>query len=333
TGIRRRALDIKMKSWERVEADCRRKMALRHLSIKTEKSYLSWIKRYYFWLIENKPTGEAANKMEAFLTYLAVDGKVSASTQNQAFNALLFLYRRVIEVELGEVNSLRAKTPIFIRDCPTPKQMAAILKEVRDANGYPIRLLCGLLYGCGLRVSEPLDLRVKDVRLNDRRLILRACKGGKDRMVRLPDRLCDLMAVQLRAARGKWEFDHHNQLPVTLPNAYGRKDPSAARSWEWYWVFPQHKPCKHPRTGEIVRFHLHEANIQREVRRAKKAAGISARITPHNFRHAYATHCLDSGSNIHDVCEAMGHKCIETTKLYLHPAPERVPSPLDELAI
>jgi len=120
---------------------------------------------------------------------------------------------------------------------------------------------------------------------------------------------------------------------VTLPNAYGRKDKSAAASWEWYWVFPQHLPCKHPRTGETVRFHLHEANIQREVRRAKDAAGVAGRITPHCFRHAYATHCLDSGANIHDVCEAMGHQCIETTKLYLHPTSDRVESPLERLAI
>lgn len=320
-------------NWNEIESKCIEKMRLRRLAYKTEVSYLGWIRRYCLWLKKENPAGDSTSKFESYLTHLALKEKVAASTQNQAFNAILFFYRRVLSVDLGHVKALRAKQESYVREAPSVEDTRRLLNEIGDANGYPVKLICKMLYGCELRVSEPLNLRIKDIRLSEGKMVIRQSKGGKYRVVGIPQSLKESIAAQMRAARGKWEQDHASGLRVTLPNAYERKDPRAAVSWEWYWLFPQHAPCNHPQTGEAVRFRMHEANVQREVRRAKNKAGIVGRITPHNFRHAYATHCLDSGANIHDMKEVLGHKNIETTMIYLHPQVDRVKSPLENLAI
>ena len=197
------------------------------LALKTERSYSGWLARYMDFLQTFRPCGSSAKKMEAFLTHLARDRKVAPSTQNQAFNAILFFYRSVLQEDLGRVQALRAKHRHHIRHAPTEEQTAALLRSVKDRNGYPVRLICHILYGCGLRVSEPLDLRTKDVDLDNRRLIVREAKGGKDRAVSIPECLVDPIRTQLQHARATWEADQRTQLPVQLPGGLGKKYPAA----------------------------------------------------------------------------------------------------------
>lgn len=313
-----------------IEAKVVSRMRLQHRAWKTEQSYLAWIRRYNGWLCEHRPAGDSAEKMGAFLTHLAEVDEVAASTQNQAFNAILYMYR-TLGVELGEVKSLRAKPGKYERHAPPMADISAVLSVLRDANGYPVRLLFKLLYGCGLRVSEPLGLRVKDVRLDRCEIIIRQAKGAKDRVVKIPPSLVGPLQLQIQQARLIFERDAELELPIQVPTAMGRRSRSLSRSWGWMFVFPGHVPVAHPRTGEMVRFSLHPANIQREVARACKLAKLVVPFTPHHLRHFYATHCLDAGANVHDVSACLGHASLETTKLYLHPQVDRVRSPLEVL--
>lgn len=313
-----------------IEAKVISRMRLQHRAWKTEQSYLGWIRRYMNWLKSNRPAGDSAEKMGAFLTHIAQVEEVAASTQNQAFNAILYMYR-TLGVELGEVKSLRAKPGHHERHAPSMQEIRSVRDLLRDANGYPVRLLFDLLYGCGLRVSEPLGLRVKDVRMDKQELIIRQAKGGKDRVVKIPPSLFAPLQLQIQAARLMFERDQADGLPIQIPGALGRRSKSLCRQWGWMFVFPGHVPVEHPRTKERVRFSLHPGNIQREVKRACRLAKLPVPFTPHHLRHSYATHCLDSGANVHDVSECLGHASLKTTKLYLHPQTDRVKSPLELL--
>lgn len=313
-----------------IEAKVISRMRLQHKAWKTERSYLGWIRRYMVWLKSKRPSGNSAEKMGAFLTHIAQVEEVAASTQNQAFNAILYMYR-TLGVELGEVKSLRAKPGQFQRHAPSMGDIKSVRDVLRDANGYPVRLLFDLLYGCGLRVSEPLGLRVKDVRIDRRELIIRQAKGGKDRVVKIPHSLYTRLQLQIQAARLIFERDASDALPIQIPGALGRRSKSLCRQWGWMFVFPGHVPVEHPRTRGLVRYSLHPGNIQREVNRACKVAYLDVPFTPHHLRHSYATHSLDSGANVHDVSECLGHACLKTTKLYLHPQTDRVKSPLEML--
>jgi len=316
---------------EEIEAKVISRMRLQHRAWKTETSYLGWIRRYMAWLQSARPGGESADKMGAFLTHLAQVEEVAASTQNQAFNAILYMYR-TLGVDLGEVKSLRAKPGHHERHAPSMQEIRAVRDLLRDANGYPVRLLFDLLYGCGLRVSEPLGLRVKDVRMDRQELIIRQAKGGKDRVVKIPPSLYTRLQLQIQKVRLIFEQDAADGQPIQIPGALGRRSKSLCRQWGWMFIFPGHVPVAHPRSGEMVRFSLHPGNIQREVARACKLAKLTVPFTPHHLRHSYATHCLDSGANVHDVSECLGHANLETTKLYLHPQVDRVRSPLELLA-
>ena len=232
--------------------------ALRHLSINTEKSYIHWLGRYGFFLKDPKLTLlTAEKKMEAFLTRLAFTG-VAASTQNQAFNAILFFYRSVLKKELGPVDSLRAKRPATIRQCPTPAEVHQLLATVSDIYRYPTRLIVHILYGCGLRVSEPLNLRIKDVDLREDRLYVYQAKGNKGRVVPFPKCLRDPIERQMALAKVLAAEDHARGIPVALPGLLAKKYPSAARSERWAWLFPSHTTCYHPRTRTEVRWRCHE---------------------------------------------------------------------------
>jgi integrase len=196
-------------------------------------------------------------------------------------------------------------------------------------SGYPTRLITRMLYGCGLRVTEPLNLRVKDVLLGESRLILRGAKGGKDRIVPLPCSLVPEIKLQLRHARLVWEKDFSGKIPVPLPGRLASKYPDWQHAWKWAWVFPSQTTCVDDRTGKVVRFRCHEANVQRAVKVAARKLGLC--VTPHQLRHAYATHAVRSGSNVRDVQEALGHSQINTTMNYLTPRACAVPSPLEVL--
>lgn len=295
----------------------------KHFALSTEQAYCHWLVRFMAFL-PSCPKGDSSEeKVEAFLSSLARSG-VSASTQNQAFNALVFFYRAAVGIPLGNVDALRAKRPAQIRQAPTVEETWALLAAVKDVHGYPTRLIVHLLYGSGLRVSEPLNLRIRDVCLRESRLLIRAAKGGKDRVVALPCSLAAGIRDQIESARVTWKRDVAAGLPVALPGLLAKKYPRSAFAWEWAWLFPSHSDCVHPRTGERVRWRCHEANVQRAVRAASGGA-----VKPHELRHGFATHSLNRGVNPRAIQQVMGHASLETTMGYLHAEVLSVPSPLD----
>jgi integrase len=252
---------------------------------------------------------------------------LSASTQHQAFHAILFFYKDVLGQPLQAVEALRVTRPAHLRHAPTANETHTLLQTVRNVGGYPTKLVARLLYGCGLRVSEPLNLRVKDVNLERSSLCIRGAKGGKDRVVSLPCSLTDELTQQVEFARAVWRRDVQNQTPVMIPGQLARKYPEYQLAWPWAWLFPARHPCRDPRTGRTVRYRMHEANVQRAIKEARRQLGIM--ILPHELRHAYATHCLERGTNPRAIQQAMGHQSLETTMGYLHADSLSVPSPLD----
>jgi len=303
----------------------------KHFAFATEAAYCNWIRRYAtFVLALRRPNLTSEEKFERFLTQIAKRGG-SASTQNQAFNAINFLYREVLRKPLASVQALRVRTPQRVRTAPAQAEVAKIIEQVQDQHGYPIRLIVQLLYGCGLRVREPLSLRIKDVRLAESELVIRDAKGGKDRVVAIPCSLMPALREQIQRAQLLWRQDHLDKVPVPLPGALARKDPGAAMSWQWYWLFPSHSRCANPRSGEKVRWRCHEANVQRAVKAAAVRCGLDGLVTPHVLRHAYATHAMRQGAYVRDVQVIMGHASLETTMRYLHTEAGRVTSPLDNL--
>jgi integron integrase len=300
----------------------------KHFSYATEQAYCGWIARYGKFVAKLDSDLPAEQKLERFVTMLARGG-VAASTQNQAFNAVLFFYRDVLRREIGKVNGLRARREATVRVAPSIDETSRLLAAVKDRHGYPTRLIAHLLYGAGLRVSEPLNLRIKDVRFAESQLIIRGAKGGKDRVVPLPCSLVGSLKLQIKRARVIWESDRENGVPVPLPGRLEKKYPDARFAWQWFWVFPALKTCSHPRTGEIVRWRCHEANVQRAVKDAARQCGLDSLVTPHVLRHAYATHAMQRGAFVRDVQSVMGHVSLETTMGYLHAENGRVPSPLD----
>jgi integron integrase len=302
---------------------------LRHFAISTEQSYCAWVERFARFVTERCSAGAPNVKMEAFLTQLAKQD-VSASTQTQAFNALLFFYKEVLKQEVGKVDSLRAKKPVHLRYAPEVSEVRQLLAGLQDVGGYPTKLIVTLIYGCGLRVSEPLNLRVKDVLLEESKLVIRGAKGGKDRFVAIPCSLMPALAAQLKYAKAISEQDRVSRVPVALPGLLARKYPHWQFSPKWAFVFPARTTCRHPREGFEVRWRCHEANIQRCVRQAARPLGLD--ITPHHLRHAYATHCLNAGQNPRAIQQAMGHSQLETTMGYLHAEAMSVRSPLEVVA-
>jgi integrase len=269
-------------------------------------------------------------KAEAFLSDLAVRQRVSARTQNQALSAVLFLYREVFDRELLEIDALRARQPTHERTAPSRDQVRLLRQHVLDRPGAPMRLLVDLLYGCGLRVSEPLEFRIKDILWSEKQLVVRAGKGAKDRRVPVPDQCLEPLRTQVDTARQVWDSDARlvPKIGVTLPHQLAKKYPSAAYSWQWFWVFPAPSHCRDPRSGTIVRYHLLHDHVQRAVREAALKIGLNGFITPHVLRHAYATH---SREQIETLRQLMGHVSIETTAGYRHPLVEQATNPLDDL--
>ena len=300
-----------------------------HKALATEDCYVFWVRRYINALRGLPGELPSEKKLEIFLTGLALRDNVSASTQNQAFNAVLFFYRQVLAQPLGNVNALRAKRPVHERHAPSLADTHALLSTVRDAGGYPNKLIVRMLYGCGLRVSEPLNLRIKDIDLERATLCIRGAKGGNDRVVRLPGTLVPELKQQLRAARLVWQLDKENGTPLMLPHRLATKYPEYQFSWRWAWVFPAHFPCCDPRSNKLVRYRMHQGNVQRAVKYARRKLGIS--VLPHELRHGYATHCLERGTSPRAIQQAMGHKSLETTMGYLHAEALSVCSPLDVL--
>ena len=308
----------------------RAKLRLGHYSLETERAYVAWYLRYVRFHKLRHPAQMGAAEVEAFLTHLAKTG-VSASTQNQALNAVVFLYKSVLGVPLGDFSAMRAERPARLPVVLTPEEVRALLAAMRGQEA----LQAGLLYGCGLRVSECLSLRIKDVDMAGGSLTVRAGKGGKDRMITLPVKLRPMLAAQLGFARALHDRDRAEGLPgVFLPDALAEKAPAWATSWEWFWLFPGDEPATDPRSGVTRRHHVHEIRLARALSRATALAKIPKKVTAHTFRHSFATHLLMRGVNIRSIQELLGHAHVQTTEIYTHVVKAmqgEVRSPLDDL--
>lgn len=310
----------------------RHKIRLKHYSIRTEKAYVDWVRRFVHFHGLRHPDGLGAQEVEAFLTHLAVEGNVAASTQNQAKSALLFLYKEVLGLDLPWLDGVTsAKQP---RRLPVVLTRAEVARLLDATSGVP-GLVTRLLYGAGLRLMEGVRLRVKDVDLSRGELLIRDGKGAKDRVTVLPASLKGPLAEQMEMARLQHQRDLRDGFgSVHLPHALARKYPGAPRDWMWQYVFPAAGLSVDPRSGERRRHHLDEQLVQRAVREALHASRISKPATPHTLRHSFATHLLDSGYDIRTVQELLGHSDVRTTMIYTHVlnrGGRGVASPLDRL--
>jgi len=294
----------------------RREIRVRHLSLRTEQQYVYWIR----WFVRHNrgrhPRDMGATEVESFLTMLATERRVSASTHNQALSALLFLYRAVLKQELPWLDRLeRPKRPMRLPIVMTVDEVAAALAHLDGQHA----LLGRLLYGTGMRIMEALRLRVKDVDFARLTLIVRSGKGNKDRALMLPQALVPELRVQLAHSRSIWTRDRADQRPgVEMPEALERKYPRAGESWAWHWVFPQATLSRDPRSGNRRRHHVFDQTFQRAFKRAVMAAAIDKPATPHSLRHAFATHLLQAGYDIRTVQELLGHADVSTTMIYTH---------------
>jgi len=286
------------------------------LSLRTEEAYVGWVRRFILANGKRHPCGMGAPEVEAFLTGLATHGQVAASTQNQALAALLFLYREVLGQELPWLDNIRrAKKPQRLPTVLTREEVAVVLAQMSGVTW----LMAGLLYGAGLRLMECVRLRVQDVDFVRREITVRQGKGGKDRRTMLPALVIEALQGQLAEARRLHERDLGAGFgAVWLPYALDRKYPDAAREWAWQYVFPASARSIDPRSGVERRHHLDETVLQRSVKAAVRRAGIGKPATCHTMRHSFATHLLESGSDIRTVQELLGHKDVATTQIYTH---------------
>jgi integron integrase len=311
----------------------RQALRLKHYSYETEKAYVHWTKRYIIFHQKRHPAEMGKEEVEAFLAYLAVDQHVAASTQNQALSALLFLYNVVLDKPLGWVDVTWAKKPERLPIVLTREEVQQVLSHLSGE----MLLIAQLLYGCGLRLTECLGLRVQDVDFGQRMIVVRDGKGQKDRTTTLPERSVPGLQKHLAAVQNL----HHADLQkgygrAPLPDALDRKYANAEREWVWQFVFPSRTLSKNPRAAHdtLYRFHLHDSTVQRAIRTAAAKAGIAKRVNPHVFRHSFATHLLEAGYDIRTIQALLGHKDVKTTMIYTHVAQTGVlgvRSPLDAL--
>ncbi len=338
---------------------------LKHYSPRTEETYVQWYRRFVHHQAKvagrmRHPAEMGAAEVEAFLTHLAVNLRLSASSQNQALNALVFLFREVLKQPLEGIDAKRAKRRKHLPVVLTQEEVKALLAGVRGDAG----LVCKLLYGCGLRIAEALALRIKDVDMAGGKVEVREGKGGKSRVVTLPQSLRPALRDHLERVKAVHEEDRRAGVPgVAMPGGYGVKDPAAAASWPWFWFFPSSRvwdgtdagrggaeegPGANGETADSIanriyggrgagvrgRHHLHEINVSRELARAAKLADIPKRVTAHSLRHSFATHLVLRGVDIRSVQELLGHADVRTTEIYTRLAKAmrgEIGSPLDDL--
>lgn len=310
----------------------RDRLRVKHYSLRTEGQYLQWIRRFILFHDKRHPRDMGATEVEAFLTHLAVHGKVAASTQNQALSALLFLYREVLGVTLPWLQEVvRAKPSQRLPVVLSRQEVAAVLERMSGLHA----LMARLLYGTGMRLMECLRLRVKDVDFALGEILIRDGKGGKDRVTLLPQALLEPLQAHLLARRRLYEADlAQGRATVYLPDALARKYPNAASEWGWQYVFPATGYSRDPRSGAEQRHHWDEKGLQRAVKKAVQAAGLAKPATPHTLRHSFATHLLQAGYDIRTIQELLGHKDVTTTMIYTHvlnKGGRGVLSPLDDL--
>lgn len=308
------------------------RLRVKHYSLRTEKSYVDWIKRYIWFHDKKHPRDMGAPEVEAFLSHLAVERNVSSSTQNQAKSALLFLYKEVLEIDLPWLDNVtQAKVPKRMPVVMTKSEVQSVLSRMDGT----VWLIASLLYGSGLRIMECLRLRVKDVDLARREILVREGKGFKDRVTMLPASLVQPLKAHLEKVKVLHEQDLADGYgEVFMPMALEMKYPSAGKQWNWQYVFPSRNLSTDPRSGVVRRHHADEEAIQRQMKKAVTLAGIVKPATPHTFRHSFATHLLEGGYDIRTVQELLGHADVSTTMIYTHvlnKGGRGVSSPLDHL--
>lgn len=296
--------------------EVRRRLRLKHYSLRTEQAYLSWIRRFILANGKRHPRGMGAVQVEDFLSRLANEGEVAAGTQNQALSALLFLYREVLGLQLPWMENLvRAKRP---RRVPTVLSVAEVQRLLSVMDGRPW-LITSLLYGSGLRLMECLRLRVKDVDFGRNEITVRDGKGGKDRRTMLPRTLVEPLQREIARAGTLHAQDMAEGFgEVWLPYALSRKYPRAGREWGWQYVFPAMRRSPDPRGGVQRRHHLGDAVLARALKTARGRIALVKPVTAHTFRHSFATHLIESGYDIRTVQELLGHKDVATTQIYTH---------------
>lgn len=287
-----------------------------HYSIRTEESYVYWVLAFIRFHGVRHPATMGHAEVEAFLSWLAAERKVSASTHKQALSALLFLYSKVLCIDLPWMANIgRPRTQRRLPVVLSVDEVTAILAVLEGEH----RVFAQLLYGTGLRITEALQLRVKDVDFDRRTIIVREGKGDKDRALMLPQSLVPALRGQLARARAFWSADQaEGRGGVELPHALARKYPRAGASWIWFWVFPQATHSTDPRSGIVRRHHLYDQTFQRSFKRAVEQAGIGKPASPHTLRHSFATHLLQSGYDIRTVQSLLGHADVATTMIYTH---------------
>ena len=307
-------------------------LRLRHYSLRTEATYIQWIKRFILYHEKRHPLEMGEQEITAFLTHLAVDRHVAPSTQNQALAAILFLYKEVLERELDWMDDIvRAKRPVRIPEVLSPEQVRRLIDQLEGTH----QLMARLLYGTGMRLMEAVRLRVRDVDFHYRQITVRNGKGNKDRVTVLPGLLFEPLKAHLVRVKALHEKDLAEGFGhVYLPYALARKYPSAEREWGWQYVFPASTRSTDPRSGAVRRHHVFEQNLQRAIRQAVMNLGFPGRVSTHTLRHSFATHLLEGGSDIRTVQELLGHADVKTTMIYTHVLQRGgrgVMSPLDRL--
>lgn len=288
----------------------------KHYSIRTERAYVDWIRRFVNFHGRRHPREMGADEVRAFLGHLTANLDVAVSTHQQALSALLFLYRDVLELELPWLDNLSRPTK--------PKRLPTVLSQAEVeallvAMSGTHTLMARLLYGTGMRLMECLRLRVKDVDFDQGEILIREGKGAKDRVTVLPRSLVPVLRTHLQRVRGLWQDDREaGRNGVQLPDALARKYPNAPKEWRWFWVFPARDLSTDPRSGVERRHHAHEQALQRAIKRGLQAAGIAKPASTHTLRHSFATHLLQAGYDIRTVQELLGHVSVETTMIYTH---------------
>jgi integron integrase len=309
-------------------------MRLRHYSIHTERTYCEWIRKYvHFHKMKSRDDlADGEKKIEAFLTHLAVHGNVAPATQNQAMNALVFLYRKVLKQDLNdEINAIRSRKKVNIPVVLTREETAKLLSFM---TGTP-QIIAQLLYGSGLRISEAIRLRVKDIDYELKTLTVRSGKGDKDRVTTFPATVMPFLNSHLAKVRTLHQYDLEKGYgAVYLPYALARKYPQAAKDWGWQYVFPASALSKDPRGTTFRRHHIDPSVINKAIKVAVQKAGLVKKVSAHTFRHSFATHLLQRGNDIRTIQALLGHNDISTTMIYTHvlqQGGQGVPSPLDDL--
>lgn len=289
----------------------RRKLTVRHYASSTVRTYMGWASRYLDYCTRQGLDADSDESYRVYLSQLALKRKVSSSTQNQAFNAILFLFRNVWEFEPEKINSVRARKPRRLPIVLNIEETKKVLSATEGVTG----LILKLIYSSGMRLSEAVRIRIHDVNFEELSVLVRGGKGDKDRVTVLSERVIPYLEKQRERSR---ELFEGSVVPVTLPNALERKYPNAGREWNWQYLFFAKKPCLNTVTGEARWHHIHGSSVQKAMKKAVTRSGISKRAGVHTLRHCFATHLLLSGVDICEIQELLGHKNLETTRVYLH---------------